>query len=196
MLIPYYVLDRHLQKNPKGVPKWEPSARLGIYRVRSPDHAVNVALLLNPKTGLVSPQFYVVFDDDFTIFPHLQRGTVPPNWNKLVIGSREKSTDEFFDLTKIWFQPKNDELADEIFSSSPTENEGVDQTSSPVTQVSKGDNLPTTAQASDGDSETNSLLMPEMVNLEASGLHRSNWIALQGKESYNFFSGISRFCAF
>ena len=56
--------------------------------------------------------------------------------------------------------------------------------------------MPTTAQASDGDSETNSLLMPEMVNLEASGLNNSNRIALQGKTSYNFFSGLSRFCAF
>ena len=56
--------------------------------------------------------------------------------------------------------------------------------------------MPTTAQAYEGDSETNSLLMPEMANLEASGIHRSNHIASQGKTSYNFFSGISRFCAF
>ena len=44
--------------------------------------------------------------------------------------------------------------------------------------------------------DTNSLLMPEIVNLEASGLCRSNRIAPQGKTSYNFFSGISRLCAF
>ena len=82
------------------------------------------------------------------------------------------------------------------FSSSPTVNEEADQTSSPVTQVSKGDNFPTTAQASEGYSDTNSLLMPEMVNLEASGLRCSNSIASQVKTSYNFFSVISRFCAF
>ena len=38
--------------------------------------------------------------------------------------------------------------------------------------------------------------MPEMVNFEASGLRHSNHIASQGKISYNFFSVISRFCAF
>ena len=136
-----------------------------IYLGRSPAHAENVALVLNHNTVLVSPQFHVVFDEDFTTVPRLQKVTVPPNWNKLVIGSQEKSTDAFFDLTKTWFQPTNDESADEIFSSIPTVNKGAGQTSSLVTRVSEGDNLPTTAQASKGDSDTNSLLMPDMVNL-------------------------------
>ena len=68
---------------------------MGIYLGRSPAHAENVALVLNPKTGLVSPHFHVVFDDNFTTVPHLRKVTVPPNWNKLVIGSQEKSTNEF-----------------------------------------------------------------------------------------------------
>ena len=38
---------------------------MGIYVGRSPSHASNVALILNPRTGHVSPQFHVVFDDDF-----------------------------------------------------------------------------------------------------------------------------------
>ncbi len=64
-----------------------------------------MALVLNPKTGLVSPQFHVVFDDDFSTVPHLRKGTVPPNWEKLVSGSGERSTDEFFDLQHTWFEP-------------------------------------------------------------------------------------------
>ena len=163
----YIILNAHailltagFKKNPIVVPKWEPRARLGIYLGRSPAHDTNVALVLNPETGMVSPQFYVVFDDNFTTVPHLRKGKVPPNWNKLIIGSQEKSTDDFFDQTKTWFQTTNDKSADEIFSSSPTVNEGSDQTSSPVTQVSEGDDLPTTSQASEGDSESNSLLMP------------------------------------
>ena len=170
--------------------------RLGIYLGQSPAHAANVALLLNPKTGLVYPQFHVVFDNNFTTVPHMRKVTVPPNCNKLVIGSWGKSTDDFSDLTKTWFQQTNDGSEDEVFSSSPTVKEVDDQTSSPVTQVSEGYNLPTQAQSSKGDSDTNSLLMPEIVNLEASGLCRSNRIAPQGKTSYNFFSGLSRFCAF
>ena len=77
---PCYVLDSRLQTNQKGVPKWYPRARLGIYIGRSPAHAGNVELVLNPNTGLVSPQYHVVFDDDFTTAPHLRKGTVPPNW--------------------------------------------------------------------------------------------------------------------
>ena len=100
---PCYILDSPIQKNPKGVPKWEPIARLGIYLGKSLAHAANVALVLNTNTGLVSPQFHVVFDDNFKTVPHLRKVTFPLNWNKLVIGSREKSTDEFFGLTKTWF---------------------------------------------------------------------------------------------
>ena len=84
----WYVLDSLLQTNPKGIPKWDPQAQLGIYFGRSPDHTINVALVLNPKTGLVSPQYHVVFDDDFTMVPHLRKGTVLPNWERLVLGSR------------------------------------------------------------------------------------------------------------
>ncbi len=76
---PIYVLDSRLQSSTMGVPKWEPRARLGIYLGRSPSHAANVALVLNPKTGLVSPQFHVVFDDDFSTVPHLYKGTLLPN---------------------------------------------------------------------------------------------------------------------
>ena len=54
---PCYVLDSCLQTNLKGVPKWDPRARLGIYLGRYPAHAGNVALVLNPKAGLVSPQY-------------------------------------------------------------------------------------------------------------------------------------------
>ena len=92
---PCYTLDSRLQTNSKGVPTWETRARLGIYLGQSPAHATNVALVLNPKTGLVSPQFHVVFNENFTTVPHLWKGTFPPNWNNLVIGSWEKSTNAF-----------------------------------------------------------------------------------------------------
>jgi hypothetical protein len=196
---PCYVLDSRLQTNPKGVPKWEPRARLGIYLGRSSAHAGNIALVLNPKTGLVSPQFHVVFDDDFTTVPHLRKGTVPPNWEKLVTNCREKSTDEFFDLTKTWFQPTSDESADEVFESTPPPNEGAENTSIP--QDSEGEqtgiaNQPPVVQASEGESDAEDLRMPEMVNLETAGHRRSPRLASQEKKKYNFFSGISKFCAF
>ena len=61
---PTYVLDNALQSG-QGVPKWKQRARLVIYLGPSPSHARTVALILNPRTGHVSPQFHVKFDDFF-----------------------------------------------------------------------------------------------------------------------------------
>ena len=61
---PIYVLEDHLATG-KAIPKWMPRARLGIYLGFSTNHARNVALVLNPTTGLVSPQYHVRFDDLF-----------------------------------------------------------------------------------------------------------------------------------
>ena len=61
---PTYVLDNALQSG-QGAPKWRERARLGVYLGPSPNHARSVALVLNPRTGHVSPQFHVKFDDFF-----------------------------------------------------------------------------------------------------------------------------------
>ena len=60
---------------------------MGIYVGRSPSHASNVGLILNPHTGHVSPQFHVVYDNDFTTVPYLRSVDVPPHWAKLVEAS-------------------------------------------------------------------------------------------------------------
>ncbi len=65
----------------------EPRVQMDIYVGRLPSHASNVALILNPRTGHVSPQFHVVYDDDFTTVPYLQTATVPPHWSELVRAS-------------------------------------------------------------------------------------------------------------
>ena len=69
---PCFVLDSCLQLGVGSAPRWEPRSHLGIYVSHSPSHAGSVALILNPQTGHVSPQFHVVFDDHFTRF-HLWR---------------------------------------------------------------------------------------------------------------------------
>ena len=62
---PVFVLDAPLQGSVKGKKKWSERSRVGIYLGQSKEHAHLVALVLNPKTGHVSPQFHVVFDDTF-----------------------------------------------------------------------------------------------------------------------------------
>jgi Integrase core domain. len=52
---PGYVLATPLQ-NGSGYHKWKERSRMGINLGSSPLHGQNIALVLNPKTGLVSPQ--------------------------------------------------------------------------------------------------------------------------------------------
>ena len=74
---------------------------------------------MNPKTGIMSPQFHLVFDDNFETVPHLHAGTVPENWADLVTSSREKSTEGFYDITKTWFYGEVDITADSPDTSIP-----------------------------------------------------------------------------
>ena len=61
---PTYVLDNALQSG-LSAPKWRQRSRLSVYLGPSPNHTWSVALVLNPCTGHVSPQFNVKFDDFF-----------------------------------------------------------------------------------------------------------------------------------
>ena len=61
---PVYALHNALQAGQK-IPKWDSRARVGMYLGQSPAHSRSVALVLNLVTGLVSPQYHVVYDDMF-----------------------------------------------------------------------------------------------------------------------------------
>ena len=58
------VLDPKLQDGKK-LPKWDPRTRQGQYLGKSPDHASSVELIKNLRTGYVSPQFHVLYDNKF-----------------------------------------------------------------------------------------------------------------------------------
>ena len=83
LFCPVFVLDKNLQSGLSGIPKWNPRANTGIYLGHSPDHASNVALVLNLATGLVSPQYHVVFDDHFSTVDYLCSKKQPSNWEQL-----------------------------------------------------------------------------------------------------------------
>lgn len=63
---PCYVLANALQQN-NPYHKWRERAKVGIYLGPSAQHGRNVALVLDRKTGLVSPQFHVNFDPTFKV---------------------------------------------------------------------------------------------------------------------------------
>ena len=63
-----------------GPTKWDPRSRLGVYVGRSPFHAGSVVLVLNPKSGLLSPQYHLVLDDEFTTIPYINSTDILPQW--------------------------------------------------------------------------------------------------------------------
>ena len=80
---PTFVLDNKMQSGKK-LPKWEVRSRMGIYLGMSMQHARSVALVLNLKTGHVSPQFHVTFDPKFETVRHSLGNLSPPSeWQKM-----------------------------------------------------------------------------------------------------------------
>ncbi|KAL7532041.1 hypothetical protein ACHAXR_004390 [Thalassiosira sp. AJA248-18] len=111
LFCPVYVLDARLQNaGGAGPPKWEPRSRIGVYLGHSPFHAGSVALVWNPTTGRVSPQFHVVFDDDFSTVPYMEAGTIPPNWDELVKYSSERATAEDVELVDTWLNSSSQDV--------------------------------------------------------------------------------------
>jgi hypothetical protein len=65
---PAYVLEPKLQNGQK-LPKWNRRSRLGQFLGYSDKHSSLVANIRHLKTGYVSPQYHVVYDDLFqTVF--------------------------------------------------------------------------------------------------------------------------------
>ena len=71
LFCPVFALNNSLQQGRK-IEKWSPRARLGINLGASPRHARNVSLVLNLKTGLVSPQFHILHDDFLRLLENTQ----------------------------------------------------------------------------------------------------------------------------
>ena len=61
---PVYVLDTKLRDG-KSIPKWKPRSKMGIYLGQSDEHARSVALVLNPATDHISPQYHILYDDSY-----------------------------------------------------------------------------------------------------------------------------------
>ena len=73
---PAYVLDPSLQDGHK-IPKWQPRSCSAQYLGVSPLHASTVGIVKILRTGRLSPQYHLVFDDFFETF-HSHSMTPPP----------------------------------------------------------------------------------------------------------------------
>jgi hypothetical protein len=97
---PVYVLDPKLQDGKK-LPKWSPRCRRGQYLGPSPDHSSTIGRILNLRTGSVSPQFHVIYDDLYSTVPNAETGGIldldhflADNWAKLVESGSERALEE------------------------------------------------------------------------------------------------------
>ena len=106
---PVYQLDSSLASGKK-IRHWDSRSRLGINLGRSPRHARNVNLILNPATGLVSPQFHVCYDDFFESV-RINKDNEPqlPLWHTLSglrqVDRNSRSVDIALTRRRIPFQP-------------------------------------------------------------------------------------------
>ena len=62
---PCYVLEPRLTQAGGKIPRWQPRSRRAQYVGVSPDHADNIALVRNLRTGYISPQYHIIFDEWF-----------------------------------------------------------------------------------------------------------------------------------
>ena len=71
-------------------------------------NAGSVALVLNPATGHVSPQFHVLFDEEFSTVSFIREGKIPLNWTNCVQLRSQISSSKNIDLKDTWFTPDLD----------------------------------------------------------------------------------------
>ena len=83
-------------------PRWQPRSHKGIFVGFSPVHSSDVPLVLNLRTGHISPQYHVVYDDEFSTVPYLAGTTVPPNWEILLNTSSEHTVNNEELLYPTW----------------------------------------------------------------------------------------------
>lgn len=139
---PVFVLDARMQSGTIGVPKWEPRSRVGVYLGHSPCHAGSVALVLNPRTLRVSPQFHLVYDDEFSTVQFMRNGEIPPHWSELVRHSSTVSTTERFD------QATN--CANDYINGAVGKLASVAEEDSNVLNASRGDYSPEVSNSEEG----------------------------------------------
>jgi hypothetical protein len=101
---PAYVLEPKLQDGQK-IPKWQPRSRQSIYLGKSPLHASTVGLVLNMRTGNISPQFHLVHDDYFETV-HSSDSDEPEVWKEMVRFQRHYAN---YDGEVDWLPELSDE---------------------------------------------------------------------------------------
>ena len=84
---PAYALEPRLTSAGGKIPKWQPRSRRGQCLGVSPVHAESIGLIRNLRTGFISPQHHVVYDDWFETVC-ASADSPPPSWDHLCVFQR------------------------------------------------------------------------------------------------------------
>jgi hypothetical protein len=87
--------------------------------VYSSRHALNVSLILNLQTGLVSPQYYCSYDDLFETTTGAQARSIPSQWQFKACLTHEKPKVEKGEETTAEWETSSDE--EKYYSSQESE---------------------------------------------------------------------------
>ena len=118
---PTYVLKKELQDRKK-IEKWTDSTRVGVNLGYSSKHALNVSLILNLQTGLVSPQYHCIYDDLFETTTGTQGRSIPTSQWQFKAGltlERPNIGEEKETQSDEWETPS--ELEEDYYSSQESE---------------------------------------------------------------------------
>ena len=117
---PSYVLDPRIQDGKK-IPRWNTRSKMGQFLGRLDEHAGSVGLIRNMKTGAVSAQFHVVYDNHFPTVTSdwaADNVPVPPSFHDLYKFSRE----HHFDNEDLLVERRRRQLFDSDRTSRPVRN--------------------------------------------------------------------------
>jgi len=99
---PMYILDNENQSGGIGTPKWEPKSHIGIYLVHSLCRSESIYLVINLKTGMISPQFHAAYNNEFMTVPYMSSADPPLKWSQILCHSAKRSTEEQEELSYQW----------------------------------------------------------------------------------------------
>ena len=116
---PTYVLEPAIQDGRK-LPKWQPKSQRGVFLGFSERHFSQIGLIKNLCTGAVSPQYHVVYNDNFTTVTNSDKNGIHfhqqlKDWENLV----KTSSEQYWDFNDPNLpQPLSQEWNDTIIENS------------------------------------------------------------------------------
>jgi hypothetical protein len=127
-----------------------PRSRVGVYLGQSLYHAGSITLILSLITGLISPQYHAVFDDNFSTIENLRTGTVPANWVELNNDQQDSATTEIF-LANEWLVHDGSPV---LYSTNPIATDFARPSNEGEIQPTEGDRDSSTALLPPTEGET------------------------------------------